>query len=274
MQNPPRLPQVRGTFIAAPGCELVEVDLSQAELRCLAALSGDERLLEVYNMGGDLHDEVAQTLFPGWHAEREGAKEQRVKVKNVNFGIVYGITKFGLQGQIGGPIQEADRMLKGWYKRFPGAATFIAQCRQTPIKGQEITTCFGRRKRVGLVSKENLNFLQNEAQNFPAQSLSSDITLHAAIRTWKQLLEWDVRIVNLVHDSIIMEVPLVGEVRLSALPEHSNVVPIRQAAIQLVAKELRQGPIDYGITQVPFIADAEYGHRWGSLKKYTGEMYG
>jgi len=261
MQNPPRLPQVRGTFVAAPGGELVEVDLKQAELCCLAAFSEDEELLEIYNTGGDLHDEVAQTLFPGWHAEREGAKEQRVKCKNVNFGIVYGITKFGLHGQIGGPLEEADRMLKGWYKRFSGAADFINMCRAAPMNNQTLTTCFGRKKRVGLVTRQNISFLQKEASNFPPQSISSDITLHAAIRTWKELYGYGIRIVNLVHDSIIMEVPITKDNHL------------REFAIRVVATELRQVPIDYGITNVPFIADAEYGHRWGSLKKYTGEMY-
>ncbi len=262
MHNPPRLPQIRGTFVAPPGNELVEVDLSQAELRCLGAFSMDEGLLEIYNTGGDLHAEVSRSLFPGWHPDRGGAKEQRVKTKNVNFGIVYGITKFGLQEQIGGTIEESDRMIKGWYKRFPGAAEFINKCRAAPQNGQTITTCFGRKKRVGLVSRENIGFLRREAQNFPPQSVSSDITLHAAIRTWKQLLEWGIRIVNIVHDSIIMEVPITP----------GNELRVR--AIQLVAKALRQVPIDYGITAVPFIADAEFGHRWGSLEKYTGEMYG
>ena len=275
MQNPPRLPQIRGSFVAAPDHELVEVDLSQAELRGLGALSGDEGLLEIYNSGGDLHDEVAISLFPGWHAERGGAKEQRVKAKNVNFGIPYGITKYGLQGQIGGTTIEAARMLLAWDNRFPVARAFLNKCRKAPLNNQDLTTCFGRRKRVGLVSRENMQFLQNEAANFPIQSISSDITLHAAIRTWEQLLSWGVRIVNLVHDSIIMEVPLVGEIRPSSWPHDSQAkVPIRIAAIQLVANALRQVPIDYGITQVPFIADAEYGHRWGSLHKFKGDVYG
>jgi DNA polymerase-1 len=277
MQNPPRLPQIRGSFVASEGYELVEVDLSQAELRGLGALSGDEGLLEIYNSGGDLHDEVAISLFPGWHSERGGAKEQRVKAKNVNFGIPYGITKYGLQGQIGGTTIEAARMLQAWDDRFPVARAFLKKCRNAPLSNQDLTTCFGRRKRVGLVSRENMQFLQNEAANFPIQSISSDITLHAAIRTWEQLLSWGVKIVNLVHDSIIMEVPLVGELRLRGnIGElyYNNTVPIRVASIQLVANALRQVPIDYGITQVPFIADAEYGHRWGSLHKYTGDVYG
>ncbi len=261
LQNPPRLPQIRGTFVAARGYELVEVDLSQAEIRSLAALSGDETLVACFNEGKDLHGNLAESLFPGWHPEREGAYEQRVKCKNVNFGIMYGITKFGLQGQIGGPLEESSRMLTGWDLRYPGAAEYIALCRACPSNNVVMTTPWGRKKRVGLVSRENLPFLQNEAANFPHQSIASDITLHAGIRTWRPLRDMGVRFVDLIHDSILMEVPITSD-------NHTRI-----AAIQMVAREMRQVPIDYGITRVPFIADAEYGHRWGSLEKYKGAMY-
>ncbi len=175
---------------------------------------------------------------------------------------MYGITEFGLQGQIGGPLIESRRMLEGWYGKYSVAAEFIQKCRACPASNQVITTTFGRKKRVGLVSRENLSFLQNEAANFPHQSIASDITLHAAIRTWKPLLAMGVRIVNLIHDSLLLEVPL----------SYGNY--IRRKAIRLVAQELRQVPIDWGITAVPFMADAEYGHRWGSLKEYKGDLYG
>lgn len=268
LQNPPRDPQIRGTFIAAEGYELVEVDLSQAELRSLAALSGDPTLVEIYNTGGDLHTDLANFLFPGWNERAAGnailkavAKEQRVQCKNVNFGITYGISEFGLQGQIGGPLSESRDMLNGWAEKYPVASEFIDKCRMTPSRNQIITTCFGRKKRVGLVSRENIRFLQNEAANFPHQSIASDITLHAAIRTWRQLLGMGVRIVNLIHDSLLMEVPITGDGDL------------RRRAIQMVAHEMRQVPIDWGITKVPFMADAEYGHRWGSLEEYNGAIY-
>ena len=149
-------------------------------------------------------------LFPGWErlVDKELKKEQRVKCKNVNFGIVYGISKFGLLDQIGGTLAESARMIDGWYTRFPEAANFISLCRNTPMRNQDITTCFGRRKRHSLVSRGNIGFLQNEDANFPHQSIASDITLHAAIRVWERLRDWGIRIINLVHDSIIMEVPI------------------------------------------------------------------
>jgi DNA polymerase-1 len=266
MQNPPRDPQIRGTFIAAPGYELAEVDLSQAELRALAAFSKDPTLCEVFLSGGSPHKDLAIHLFEGWEAgyglynadpgnpAYSIYKEQYTKCKNVNFGIIYGISPFGLMDQINDTKQVAQDMLNGWHDRYPIASKFISQCRAAPGKGQTITTQFGRKKRAGLVSGQNINFLRNEAANFPPQSVASDITLHAAIRLWRALLDMDVRIVNLVHDAIIMEVPItVGNV-------------VRNDAIAMVRQEMAQVPIDYNITTVPFVSEGEVGHRWGSLR--------
>ena len=273
LQNPPRDPQIRGTFVAAPGYELVEVDLSQAELRSLAALSGDPALCEVFNSGGSPHKDLSiylsqvGTYAPDWlqryaaysadpsNLTLQLAKEEYTRSKNVNFGIIYGITAFGLMEQINDTKAVAQEMLDGWAGRYPVASGFIARCRNTVTKNQVMTTCFGRKKRVGLVSRANLNFLQNEAANFPHQSIASDITLTAAIRTEPTLRSWGVRIVNLIHDSILMEVPIT--------PQNE----IRGRAIELVSTALQQVPIDMGITKVPFETDAEVGHRWGSLKE-------
>ncbi len=263
LQNIPRDYILRGIFSASPGHELLEVDLSQAELRSLAALSGDPTMVEVYLSGGDLHSELANFIFPGWDERNANpetkalAYEQRVKCKNVNFGIIYGITEYGLQGQIGGPLRDAREMIEGWRNRFPVAWEFIQKCRACPGQGITIGTVFGRKKRVGIVSSGNISFLRNEAANFPHQSISSDITLHAAMRVEPTLRRLDVRIVNLVHDSLIMELPKTADGFL------------KRRVAQLVAEELEQVPIDWGITRVPFKADAEDGHRWGSLTKYT-----
>ncbi len=124
------------------------------------------------------------------------------------------------------------------------------------LNNQVLVTTFGRKKRVGIVTRDNLHFLQNEAANFPHQSIASDITLHAAMRVQPQLEAMGVRIVNLVHDSIIMEVPVTKD----------NF--IRRRAAQLVATTLEQVPVDWGITRIPFVADAETGERWGTLHKY------
>jgi DNA polymerase-1 len=218
----------------------------------LAALSGDPGLCEVFLAGGSPHKDLARYLFEGWedgyakysadpgNPEYQLYKEQYTRCKNVNFGIIYGVTAFGLAEQIEDTRQVAQEMLDGWRDRYPTAYDFIQKCRMTPVNKQVITTCFGRKKRVGLVSRGNLNFLMNEAANFPHQSIASDITLHAGIRCWEPLQDMGVRIVNLIHDALLMEVPIT----------HGDA--IRNDAARFVIDTMQQVPIDYGITKVPF----------------------
>jgi len=255
MQNPPRLASIRGSFIAREGCILIEVDLSQAELRTLACISGDPILCQVYLDGLDLHSDLARFLFPGWDDfDPVKKKESRVKCKNVNFGIIYGITAYGLFDQIGGSLVECKRLIDGWYARYQVAGSFIKKCRDAAAHNQVITTPFGRRKRIGVVSRQNLRFMENEAANFPPQSIASDITLHSAIKLYQLLWHnYQVKIVNLVHDAIIMEVP----------PIHTKEV------IDITVETMSMVPREWGIKKVPFVADAAVGERWGSLKELS-----
>ena len=267
LQNSPRLPQIRGSFVADEDCEILEIDLSQAELRILAQLSKDPVLIHVYQQGLDLHTDLAISRWPEWQAlhdrgesgdaeAKAEAKEKRVKCKNVNFGIIYGITCFGLAIQMGCTVAYAQAMLDAWAKRYKVAWAFIQKCRAAPMKNQIITTPFGRKKRVGVVSRQNLMFLQNEAANFPPQSIASDITLHAAMRVMPKLKEYGVKIINTVHDSIIMEIPIT--------PDDE----IRIKTARLVKGTMESVPREWGLTAIPFVADAEIGQRWGSLKEY------
>lgn len=248
LQNIPRDPELRGQFVAKEGHIFIEIDLSQAELRCLAALSGDVAMCEIYNSTDrSLHDEVAKELFG-----LDFDSEQKMRAKAVNFGIVYGRTAQSLAEEFNTTFREGQRQIDTWFARFPEAHKFILLCRQAPIKNQTMVTVFGREKRFGLVTKHNLNDLQNEAANFPHQSIASEITLHAAIIVRPILAKMGIDIVNLVHDSIIFEVP-------------NDPVSITYTK-SLVIKTMRQVPIDWGITKVPFKAEAKEGTRWGYLK--------
>ena len=260
LQNIPRDARMKSQFAAAPGNYLIEVDLSQAELRVLACVSEDPTLCGLFNSGEDIHTDLCLHL---WGEEGTGEwanlsdnerKERRVRAKNVNFGIVYGITAHGLEARIPGDIREADKMLSAWHTRYSLASEFISKCRQTVSLSQVITTAFGRKKRPTIVTKENKVFLENEAANFPPQSMASDITLLSAVRCWPTLKKWGVGIVNLVHDSIIMEVPVKQQHR-------------QQEIIELVKESMRVVPQEYGLTQVPFESDASIGTHWGEVKE-------
>lgn len=271
MQNQPRGPRIRGQFIAAPGYEIGEFDLSQAELRCLAALSKDPVLCKIYQTAGmSIHKEVALFMSetgrikPDWK-KRYGlndpndpvyieAYDEYMRVKALNFGIVYGRTAPSIAEEFGITVAQGQEMIRGWAERFPVAWEFIERCRLAPTRGQNLTTPFGRRKRVGVVSREALTDLQNEAANFPHQSIASDITLRSAHRVWRTLKANGVLVVNLIHDAILCEIPLQeGYFDRTA---------------RLVTSTLTQMPRDMGITIVPFVSDAKRGKSWGQLKEY------
>lgn len=278
LQNIPREPKLRGQFVPKPGYCFLEVDLNQAELRSLAALSGDAELCRIYvdpNSKG-LHEEVRADLYGmkedwdtatvekymrKWYTDsiERVVEEQKMRAKNVNFGIVYGITPFGLSEQIEDSVQEAARMLAAWGKKFPDAWKFINMCRNAPVNGKNLVTVFGHKKRFGIVTPETLMAIQNEAANFPHQSTASTITIHGGMRVQDKLKqEYDTDIVNTVHDSVLMEVPFKYEV-------------IEQVS-KLVIDVMEQVPIDWGITRIPFKAEAKAGLRWGNLQG-LGKFY-
>jgi len=272
LQNIPREPKLRGQFIPKPDYVYVECDLNQAELRSLAALSGDTELCRIYtdpNSKG-LHEEVRSTIFGNpsdWSDEQlkrfydrwytteleRVLEEQKMRAKNTNFGIVYGITPAGLSEQIEDTVMEATRMLATWAKKFPQAWNFIQLCRNAPLHGKDLVTVFGHKKRFGVITPENIVSIQNEAANFPHQSTASTITMQAGIRLQELLKDqFNTDIVNTVHDCLLLEVP-----------KHRETI---DKVIDVTLHEMEQVPVDWGITTIPFKAEAKIGIRWGQLK--------
>ena len=267
LQNQIRDPRIRDQFRAEEGNILCEMDLDQAELRCLAALSGDEALCHIYETAGlSLHKEVSFDLWgEDWPANYKRidefgkndtlyieAREQYMRTKALNFGIVYGREAGSIATEFEIPVADAQFMIDGWANKFPDAWKFIRKCRNAPIKGQNLVTPFGRRKRAGVIAREKIRDLQNEASNFPHQSIASDITLMSAVKAAPWLTERGIKIVNLVHDAIIVELKDDKEL-FKTMARHVTGI-------------MEQTPIDWGITRIPFSADAKLGHSWGDLK--------
>lgn len=251
IQNVPRDPLIRGMYIARPGYQFIEVDLNQAELRCLAQLSGDPDLIAIYNdpEHPGLHHEVSVKLFG-----KDYTGEDKMRGKAVNFGIVYGREAKSLADEFDVPLPEAQRWIDGWAERFPVAWEFIGECRQAPVRGATMTTLFGRKKRHHIVTKETLKELQNQAANFPHQSIASDITLKAGYRMRPKLKLLDCHITDLIHDSNLFEAPLDQA--------------ISDKATRLAIDEMESIAPEMGLLKVPFTADAKSGPRWGSLEDY------
>jgi len=250
VQNIPREADVRSQYRAPEGRRFIELDLNQAELRCLAELSHCDQLGAIY-LDPDhpgLHHEMSVFLFGEGYTD-----EDKMRTKAVNFGIVYGRTAPSLAEEFKVEVEEAQRWIDGWFKRFPGAAKFIQSCRDAPLNKEHLITCFGRIRRFSVVSRENLTSAQNEASNFPHQSIASDSNMEAAHRAMEIAPQYDARLCNLVHDSNLWNMP----------DDDGICYEFGYKVIQI----MEQVPKDYGLNTIPFVADGKMGYRWGHLEK-------
>lgn len=249
IQNWPRDAQIRGQFIAAEGYILVECDLNQAELRCLALMSGDPTLLEIYTRNEEsIHHITSLAMFGPNYTD-----DEKMRAKAVNFGIVYGRSAPSLAEEFNISVREAEEYIKIWFARFPVARDFIEKCRRGPAEQRTLITNFGRKKRWGAVTWETEQNLANEAANFPHQSTAHDITLHAGIETQPVVKRlWNADIVNEIHDALYFEVP--------------NDPDIYGPLIAYVQHVMQRVPRDWGLTKVPFLAEAKVGVRWGAKR--------
>jgi uracil-DNA glycosylase family 4 len=186
-------------------------------------------------------------------------KEAKMRGKAVNFGIVYGREAYSLAMEFNITVAEADRWIQEWFALYPKAADFIKWCRSRPLHKRDLVTNFGRKKRHGVVSREALKGIQNEAANFPHQSTASDIMLHTLIRCGPRLRgEFGARPWLELYDAVYYEID-VDERRV-------------QESIRFVQDTITQVPIDYGITLIPFIGDAKIGFDWGHMKEWKGSI--
>lgn len=251
LQNIPRDARLRGMFKAAPGMILVDLDASQAEMRSLAIQSGDPTMIAILSdPKRSLHKETAVYRFGPDYTE-----EQYVRAKAVNFGIIYGRTAYTLAEEFGITQKQAQAEIDSFWKQFPVAKEFTDKCRNAPLKRQTLVTIFGRKCRPGIVSRENMNAVQNEFANFPHQSTASDITLHVAMAIRDDLGKLGAGIVDLVHDSIVVEC-------------RDNPEDI--AAVQkLGAETFPRIAIEWGMTKVPFKSEAKLNYNWGNPIKKT-----
>lgn len=275
MQNIPKERIVRRHFRAPKGRCFIAIDYSQAELRSLAVLSGDQALMDIFRSGQDLHTAVAALVFgkeftslpekipdpaipermiknPPWDAIRR-------KAKTINFGVVYGVTPPTLAERLAIPIEEAEELVDGWFKRFPKAKEFMDKCRRAPLEGRPLTTVFGRQRRFYLITNANMHGIQNEAGNFPHQSMCSDFTLRAAIELDPMLssLPGNVRHINIVHDDNVFEID-------------DNPDAIRKL-VHVAKGVMEQVPRNYGIDEITFEAEASKGYDWAAMEGLKDE---
>ena len=241
--------EIRAAFTASPGTQLLSADYSQIELRLLAHFSADPLLMRAYEEDIDIHALTASEVF-GVPLDSMD-KDTRNRAKAVNFGIVYGISPFGLAAQLGIPQVEARAYIERYFDRYAGVKTFIDKTLDQVRREGSVRTLFGRMRPIPDMESRNPNqrgFAERTAINTPLQGTAADLIKLAMISIDRQLTERGLktRMILQVHDELIFEVPTdeTAEIETLVRTEMEGVIKLK----------------------VPLVADVGFGPNWRDLK--------
>ncbi|BCS85234.1 DNA polymerase I [Prevotella herbatica] len=237
--------EIRKCFIPEPGCLFFSADYSQIELRIMAHLSKDKNMTEAFREGFDIHAATAAKI---WHKDvNEVSPEERKKAKQANFGIIYGITTYGLAQRMNIDNHEARELIDGYFKTFPMVKEYMEKAKEVARAKGYAETIFGRRRYLPDINSKNgtvRGFAERNAINAPIQGSEADIIKIAMIRIWKRFKKENIRskMILQVHD----------ELNFSVYPDEKRIVE------KIVLEEM-QGAYNLN---VPLIADAGWGKNW------------
>ena len=224
--------EIRAAFIAEPGSVLLSADYSQIELRLLAHFSDDSLLVEAFRRGDDIHSLTASQVFgvPPMLLDAE----HRRRAKAVNFGIVYGLSPFGLSQQLGIEQREAKKFIDAYFEKYQGVRKFIDRVLDETRRDQRVKTLFGRVRPIPDINSKNANmrgFAERTAVNTPLQGTAADLIKMAMIRIDEDLRARKLksRMLLQVHDELLFEVPLaeLETVRQLVRERMENVHPLK-----------------------------------------------
>lgn len=247
---------IRRACIAQEGYVFAEIDYSGAELRWLAVLSKDENLTRIFVEGINLHDETSRLMYG-----ENFTKQDRMRAKAVNFGIMYGRQAASFKDEFNITMEEAQDLIDRWLNAYPKAKHYLEWCESVVDNGGYLQSPFGNRRRFGLVSNVSRDALHNEAKNMAIQCASSHLLLCCCLQVEEQLRTRGVRMVNMIHDSVLLEIPA----------DPTTV----QWACQLMGHTMTEMPKQLFRTNVPFSYDVDMGIDWGHLNAYdddTGKL--
>ncbi len=237
--------EIRKAFVPEPGCLFFSADYSQIELRVMAHLSKDPQMIAVFSEGKDLHAATAANIYK--KAIDEVTRDERTKSKRANFGIIYGITVFGLAERLDIPREEAKELINGFFATFPEVHDYMEQAKQTARQQGYVTTLFGRRRYLPDINSQNATvrgFAERNAINAPIQGSAADIIKVAMIRIHNRFKAEGIRskMILQVHD----------ELNFSVYPEEKERVEA------IVIEEMQHA---FALS-VPLVADSGFGQNW------------
>jgi DNA polymerase-1 len=244
------LPNIRRTFVPDSGCVFLSADLSQAELRTIAVLSGDDELKAIYtDTGRSLHREVASQFYG-----ENYTYEQYVRAKNINFGVAYWQSAFSFAQMYYMPQSEAQEYIDFWWSRFPKVYEWTKEMEQRVMTEGEIQSPFGHKRRFYVIPADEGGRLHVVKQgiNFLPQNIAANITLWALCNIAEKL-DWRIAQPRItVHDNIVVNC------RESHVDEVAH----------LIKSEMENTPLEAIEWDFPYVADLSVGYDWGTLNDY------
>ena len=233
--------QIRTAFVAAEGKKLISADYTQIELRLVAHVAGEETMIEAFRAGVDIHARTASEVF-GVPVETMDAETRR-RAKAINFGIIYGISGFGLARQLGIRQGEARDYIAAYFENFPGIRSYMERIKMEARETGHVETLFGRRIHIGGITAGNpaqRGFAERQAINAPIQGSAADIIKRAMIRIPGALADagLDARMLLQVHDELIFEADeATAEAAVTVIRQvmEAAAAPVLELAVPLVA---------------------------------------
>ena len=236
--------RIRQAFVADPGFRILAADYSQIELRIMAHLSGDRGLLDAFASGADIHRATAAEVFAGGG---QVSDEQRRSAKAINFGLIYGMSAFGLARQLGIERGEAQRYVDLYFSRYPGVKAFMDETRERAREQGFVETVFGRRLYLPEIRSGNVHrrqYAERTAINAPMQGTAADVIKRAmlVLDTWITESKTPVRMIMQVHDELVFEVA--------------------REAVEDVTPHIRERMSGAADLAVPLVVDIGVGDNW------------
>ena len=237
--------EIRKAFIPEPGCLFFSADYSQIELRVMAHLSQDPNMIEVFREGKDLHAATAANIYK--KSIEEVTRDERTKSKRANFGIIYGITVFGLAERLDIPRDEAKMLIDGYFQTFPEVHDYMEKSKEVARKQGYVTTLFGRRRYLPDLNSANSvvrGFAERNAINAPIQGTAADIIKVAMIHIFQRFKAEGIKskMILQVHDEL-----------------NFSVYPDEKEKVERIVIEEMQNAFHMA---VPLVADSGFGDNW------------